>query len=171
MGNKNDPRTGVSKDRSFETNREFKWDAPPSWKGLDDYANFDLGDQLLEPQLDHQFADTSRSLKESYGSPYGSEMGAEERTQGYRDSLERLNESRGVALEQAGFNRKRLELQRKGDIAGMTRPQLITPKEYGYGEKKDSGSGGFWGNLVGGVAGGLLGSLKKAGPAAGIGLI
>jgi hypothetical protein len=156
MGNK-DPRTGVNKDRSFETNRNFEWMQTPSWKGLDDYANYDLGDQLLNPQLDYQFADSARSLKESYNSPYGSEANADERTQGYRDSLERLGEQRGVALEQAGFDRKKLELQRRADIAGLMKPQLLNTKEFGYGEKQSNGSGGFWGQLAGAAAGAAIG--------------
>lgn len=146
-------------DRSFETNKQYGWMAPDSWGDLDAYRNFDfnnaLGDQLLAPELERQFATTARDLKTSYASPYGSEMGAEERQQGYRDSLERLNESRAGATEQASFDRSRLlaqlEAQRKAQIAGMTAPQLVNTKESGYGQKQ--GGGGFWGSLAqGGLA-------------------
>lgn len=151
---------GVSGDRKFETNKEYGWQTPPSWKGLEDYQNFDfnsvLGDQLLAPELERQFATSARDLKTSFNSPYGSEMGAEERQQGYRDSLTNLNEARSNATEQANFDRSRLlaqlEAQRKAQIAGMTAPQLTNTREYGYGQKPNGG-GGFWGNLVGGIAG------------------
>lgn len=152
--------TSPGGNRSFETNKQYGWMAPDSWGDLDAYRNYDfnkaLGDQLLSPELERQFATSARDLKTSYNSPYGSEMGAEERQQGYRDSVTQLNEARAGATEQANFERGRLlaqlEAQRKAQIAGMTAPQLVNTKESGYGQKPGGGSG-FWDSLAqGGLA-------------------
>ena len=133
--------------RNFENEKEFDWFAPPSWEGLDKYQGLDfnelLGDQLLAPELERQFATSARDLKTSFNSPYGSEMGAEERGQGFRDSVERLAEAKGTATEQANFDRSRvlagLEAQRGANVAGLTAPRLENTKERGFIPNPDGG--------------------------------
>lgn len=149
--------------RNFENEKDFEWFAPEPWKGLTDYEGLDfnelLGDQLLAPELERAFATSARDLKTSYNSPYGSEQGAEERQQGYRDSLLQLNEVRSGATEQANFDRSRLlaglEAQRGANIAGLTRPELQNTGEKGFGMNPD---GGFWGSLKKGLGGALAGA-------------
>lgn len=146
--------------RNYERENEYDWFNAPEWEGLKAYKDLDfnklLGDQLLAPEQERQFATTARDLKTSFNSPYGGERSQDEASGDYEQALLRLAEAKGSATEQANFDRSRalagFEAQRGANVAGLTAPRLENTKESGFIPNPD---GGFWGSFKKGLGGGL----------------
>lgn len=132
----------------FESNKEYDWKMTPDTQDITAFRNMDIQDDPSQP---FRFARQRQDFLNTFQNPLGSYTTPELREQMTRSGLAEIGQNEGQAMRERQFDKNRLQLGRAGDLASLTRPQLVNTKDSGY-QTQQKQSGGLLNSIIGGAA-------------------
>lgn len=111
-----------------------------------------------DPSLPNQFARQRQDFLNTFQNPLGAYTTPEMRRNMTQAGLAEIGQNEGQAMREANFDFNRLNLGKAETEMNFTRPQLVTPKEYGTQTafNPNGNQPGFWSSLLGGAAGAAM---------------
>lgn len=132
----------------YESNKEYDWKMTPDTADITAFRNFQ---PQADPSQGFRFARQRQGFLNTFQNPLGSYTTPELREQVTRSGLEEIGQNEQQVMRESQFDLNRLKMGQLGDLASLTRPQLVNTKETGYQTNAKQG-GGFFSSLLGGAA-------------------
>lgn len=140
----------------YERNTEFKWMDVPKTPEFEAFQNLEIE---RDPSLPFQFGRQRQDFLNTFQNPMGAYTTPEMRRNMTQAGLQDISQNEGQANREANFDFNRLNLGKAETEMNFTRPQLVTPKEWGTQTQfqPQQQGGGFWSGLLGGAGSAMSG--------------